>query len=108
VLRSSVKVTFNANYTEATLTHSLLNDWNPLSYLFNSLMKQEVHKGSNGVWKRATYVPPSNLTAKSDTYAIVPVVTMRSDGGNKMHGDGLKLAKRKLAAGGGTLEQCGV
>lgn len=105
MLHASLKFTFNEDFTEATLEPALVSRWFPLNGWATRILSEKAiaHKGG---WKRVNFVPPSNSTPTSDTYFLQPVVTRKADGSLKVHNDGLKLAKRKLAMGSGAFAQC--
>jgi hypothetical protein len=105
VMRLSLKFEFNENYSVATIYPSMFSPYFPVNFVFHQLVKEQAvaHKGG---WKRVNFVPAKNTTA-SDAFAFMhPVVTRKPDGSLKVHGDGLKMAKRKLAMGSGAFAQC--
>lgn len=105
-LHASLKFTFNAEFTEASIEPALLTRYNPLNLLFNRFIKQSLVQAKGGSWKRVNFVPPTNKTASDAYYFLHPVLTRKPDGTLKVNNDGLKMAKRKLAMGSGSFQQC--
>lgn len=105
VMHTSLKLTFNEAFTVATIEPSMLSPHFPLNRLVPRIIKEQV-RAHRGGWRRVNFVPPSNSTPTSAFYTLHPVVTRKADGSLKVHGDGLKMAKRKLAMGSGSFETC--
>ncbi|KAG8467437.1 hypothetical protein KFE25_000753 [Diacronema lutheri] len=105
MMRLSLKFTLNADRTVASIEPMLISQYNPFNKLFPRILKEQAVAYKGG-WKRVNFAPPSNATATSASYTLHPVVTRKPDGSLKVHGDGLKMAKRKLAMGSGSFAKC--
>jgi hypothetical protein len=105
VMRAQLKFTFNEDYTSAEITPYLISAYFPLNWVVPLLIKEQVvaHKGG---WKRINFAPPSNSTPTDAHYYLAPVVTRNAKGKAVVNGNGLQMAKRKLAMGSGEMVQC--
>jgi hypothetical protein len=109
LLRHSNKFIMNEEGTRADIHPIFFFEGFPLAWLARAMLREqiELHKGPLPVfgttrWKRTNFSPASNSTPTDAHYWLHPVVTRRKDGSLKVHGRGLRMAKRKLQMAGGS------